>query len=222
MTLEDESWTVADQFNAAEEKARIGGAVGMDYDNDGTQEIVLIDTGINRLRVLRNDSGLFRPWKEVELGNLKFRSAVVADLNGDQQDDLLLFGEQKMSVMYSGNAGTKLNEIASWESDREDAWAADIISGDINGDGVIDLAVIDTSIDGIEILNTDDTVTIEAATHFRVFEEKRLVSNAQSRGTEPREGLVVDVTGDGLQDLVLLCHNQLLVYPQDPGDANSK
>ena len=106
MTLEDKSWSVADQFNAAEEKARIGGAVGMDYDNDGTQEIVLIDTGINRLRILRNDSGLFRPWKEVELGNLKFRSAVVADFNGDQQDDLLLFGEQKISVMYSGTAGT--------------------------------------------------------------------------------------------------------------------
>jgi hypothetical protein len=222
MTLEDESWTVADQFNAAEEKARIGGAVGMDYDNDGTDEIVLIDTGINRLRILRNDSGLFRPWKEVELGNLKFRSAVVADLNGDQQDDLLLFGEQKMSVMYSGNSGTKLSEIASWESDREDAWAADIIPGDINGDGVIDLAIIDTSIDGIEILNVNETVTLEAVTHFRVFEEKRLVSSAESRGTEPREGLVVDVTGDGLKDLVLLCHDQLLVYPQDSGDTDSK
>lgn len=222
MTLEDKSWTVSDQFNAAEEKARISGAVGMDYDHDGTQEIVLIDTGINRLRVLRDDSGLFRPWKEVQLGNLKFRSAFVADFNGDQQDDLLLFGEQKISVMYSGRANTKLKEIASWESDREDAWAADIISGDINGDGVVDLAVIDTSFDGIEILNTDDTVKIQAATHFRVFEEKRLVSSAQSRGTEPREGLVIDVTGDGLQDLVLLCHNQLLVYPQDPGDTDSK
>jgi hypothetical protein len=28
---------------------------------------------------------------------------------------------------------------------------------------------------------------------------------------------VVDVTGDGLKDLILLCHDQLLVYPQDSG-----
>ncbi len=217
MQLRDQRWTVADQFNATEEKARIAGAVGMDYDNDGTDEVVLIDTGTDRLRILRNDSGLFRPWREVELGSFKFRSAVVSDLNGDQADDLLLFGDQRISVMYSGHAVTALSEIASWESDRDDAYAADVISGDINGDNINDLVVIDTSIDGLELLSVSPTAGIQAATHFRVFEEKRLVSSADSRGTEPREGIVVDVTGDGLKDLILLCHDQLLVYPQDSG-----
>lgn len=215
MKLESERWTVADQFNASEQKARIAGAVGMDYDHDGTDEIVLIDTGIDRLRVLKNDSGLYRPWREVELGSLKFRSTSVADVNGDQVDDLLLFGDQRVSVMYSGPVAAELREVATWESDRDDAYAADVVSGDINGDGVTDLAVIDTSIDGVEILNVSATDDIRAATHFRVFEEKRLVSSAESRGTEPREGMIADVTGDGRDDLILLCHDQLLVYPQD-------
>jgi len=190
MTLDDERWTVADQFNAAEQKARITGATALDYDNDGEDEIVLVDTGIDRLRILRNASGLYRPWQEVELGSLKYRSAVVADLNGDKADDLLLFGNQKLSVLYSGGVGVELTEVASWESDRDDAWAADVVSGDINGDDVADLVVIDTSIDGIEILHVDSTTELESATHFRVFEEKRLVSSAESRGTEPREGLI--------------------------------
>ncbi|MCH2203780.1 MAG: VCBS repeat-containing protein [Fuerstiella sp.] len=215
MKLEDQRWAVVDQFNAAEEKARISGAVGMDYDNDGTDEIVLIDTGIDRLRILRNESGLFRPWREVETGAFRFRSAVVADLNGDSADDLLLVSDQRISVLYSGCARNELTEIATWESDREDAYAADVISGDFNGDDVIDLAVIDTGIDGLELLNFSETNGIRAATHFRVFEEKRLVSSADSRGTEPREGIVADVTGDGRRDLVLLCHDQLIVYPQD-------
>jgi hypothetical protein len=30
-------------------------------------------------------------------------------------------------------------------------------------------------------------------------------------------GQVVDVTGDGLADLVLLAHDRILVYPQSPG-----
>ena len=222
MQLQEQRWTVADQFNAAEEKARIGGAVGMDYDNDGTDEIVLIDTGIDQLRVLRNESGLYRPWREVELGSLRFRSAIVTDLNGDQADDLLLFGDQQMSVMYSGHAVTELTEVASWESDRDDAYPADVISGDFNGDNVIDLAVIDTSINGLELLNVSRSDGIQAATHFRVFEEKRLVTGSQSRGTEPRAGIVADVTGDGRNDLILLCHDQLLVYPQDPGVETEK
>jgi len=219
MQLDETGWTVADQFNAAEAKARIVGAAALDFDNDQSDEVVLIDTGIDRLRVLRNESGLYRPWREVELGKLKYQQATVADLNGDKIDDLLLFGSQKLSVLYSGGVGVQLAEVSSWESARENAWSADIVAGDINNDDVIDLAVIDTSIDGIEILHVDSKLTLEAATHFRVFEEKRLVSSAESRGTEPREGLIADVTGDGRDDLVLLCHDQLIVYPQDSGES---
>ena len=103
------------------------------------------------------------------------------------------------------------------ESDREDAYPADIIAGDVNGDGAVDLTVIDTSIDGMEILRYDADKGLQAATSFRVFEEKRLVSDSKSRGTEPREGLVADVTGDGRQDLIVLCHDRLILYPQDSG-----
>jgi hypothetical protein len=59
---------------------------------------------------------------------------------------------------------------------------------------------------------------LREATSFRVFEEKRLVSEATDRGLQPREGLIVDVTGDGRADLLLLCHDRLLVYPQDAGE----
>jgi hypothetical protein len=94
-----------------------------------------------------------------------------------------------------------------------------VIAGDINGDGKVDLNVIDTSIDGLEILSFDATKGIREATHFRVFEEKRLVSADTDRGTEPREGIVADVTSDGRFDLILLCHDRLILYPQDSGEA---
>jgi hypothetical protein len=32
---------------------------------------------------------------------------------------------------------------------------------------------------------------------------------------EPREALVADVTGDGKNDLVVLVHNRILVYPRE-------
>lgn len=217
MTFDGDKWNVADQFNAGESKARIAGVAVMNLDEDDEDEIVLVDIGIHKLRILKRTGGIYRPWKEVDLGNAGFDSSHVADLNGDDQDDLLLFGSQQFAVLYSGGIDVQLEEIATYESDRDDAYAADVIAGDVNGDGAVDLAVIDTSVDGIEILNLSTDRGLETATHFRVFEEKRLVSDSKSRGTEPREGMVVDVTSDGRKDLVLLCHDRLIVYPQDDG-----
>ena len=71
------------------------------------------------------------------------------------------------------------------------------------------------------MLRYDAGKGLQSATSFRVYEEKRLVSDSTSRGTEPREGLVADVTGDGRQDLIVLCHDRLILYPQDAGTEST-
>ncbi len=218
MSFGDTGWKVEDQFNAGETSASLEGVASLNLDGKDGDEIVLVDTGVRRLRVLQKEEGLYRPWKEVDLGSLQFTSTIVADLNGDSRDDLLLVGSQYFSVLYTGRSDSELRELASFESDRKDSYPADVIAGDINHDGHIDLTVIDTSIDGLEILNLDAEKGLREATHFRVFEEKRLVSAETERGTEPREGIVVDVTSDGRPDLIVLCHDRLILYPQDSGE----
>lgn len=217
----DAGWKVEDQFNAGESSASLEGVASLNLDDQDGDEIVLVDTGVRKLRVLQKHDGVYRPWKEVELGSLQFTSTVTGDFNGDGKNDLLLVGAQHFSVLYTGRSDSELKEVASFESDRDDSYPADVIAGDINGDGQVDLSVIDTSIDGVEILNLDAEKGIREATHFRVFEEKRLVSADKDRGTEPREGIVVDVTADGRQDLILLCHDRLILYPQDSGEPGA-
>ncbi len=211
-------WKVEDQLNAEEASASLEGVVAMNLDGVAGDEIVLVDTGVRKLRILRSEQNVYRPWKEVELGSVQCSSTMVADFNGDARDDLLLMGAQQFAVMYCGRSDVTLKELASFESTREKAFPVDVTVGDVNGDGEVDLTMIDTSIDGLAILKLNLKSGIEEVTHFRVFEEKRLVSAAAERGVQPRESLVVDVTGDGRADLLLLCHDRLLLYPQDTGE----
>jgi hypothetical protein len=219
LSFSEGGWKVEDQFNAGETTASLEGVALLDLDQEPGDEITLVDTGVRKLRILKKTEGVYRPWKEVDLGAMQFSSTLVADLNGDGQNDLMLVGAQHFSVLYSGRSDSELEELATFESERETSYPADVVVGDINGDGHVDLSVIDTSIDGIEILKFDLEQGLQEATHFRVFEEKRLVSADEDRGTEPREGIVADVTSDGRMDLILLCHDRLILYPQDKGPA---
>lgn len=213
---EANQWQVVDQFNAPESKARVAGAVNINLDGAPGDEIVLVDLGVKKLRILRKESNVYRPWKEVEIGDFPFRSAHVADLNGDQKPDLLLFGSGQFGILYSGQAPPALKELSSFESKIPQAYFTDSVAGDLNGDGLSDVVTLDTRTNQVEILNYREKQGLRHALNFKVFEEKTF-SRSNRSGVNPREALIVDVTGDNRKDLVLLCHDRVLLYPQDDG-----
>jgi hypothetical protein len=51
--------------------------------------------------------------------------------------------------------------------------------------------------------------------HFNVFEEDRHYRGKKGGALEPRDGIIADLNGDGLDDLVLLVHDRFLCYYQD-------
>lgn len=209
-------WQVVDQFNAPESKARVVGAVNIDLDGEPGEEIVLVDLGVEKLRILRKESNVYRPWKEVEIGEFPFISAHVADLNGDQRPDLLLFGRGQFGILYSGQTPPALKEVASFESKLPQAYFTDSVAGDLNGDGRSDLVILDTRTHHVEILNLGAKQDLKHALNFKVFEEKTF-SRSNRAGVNPREAVIADLTGDNRKDLILLCHDRVLLYPQDDG-----
>jgi hypothetical protein len=206
-------WRVLDQYNAAEANARIAGAAALDVDGQAGDEIVLVDTGVKKLRVLRQEENVYRPWKEIETGAFPFMSSHVTDLNGDKQNDLLLFGSGKFAVLYVGRTDPALKEIASFETKLENVYFTDVVAGDLNADGRSDIALIDTRSHYVELLDFHAEHGLRHALHFKVFEEKSFAEE-EGFGSEPREAAIADVTGDGRADLILLSHDRVLVYPQ--------
>src|SRR5690606_33388669 len=147
-----------------------------DLDGATGKEIVLVDSGIGRLRILRREENLYRPWREVEIGNFSYQSSRVADLNGDGRDDLLLFGNNKFGVLYAGRKDAELVEQGTFETQLERTYLGDVIAGDVNGDGRSDLVAVDTRSHYLEIIHRSEEHGLRHALHFRLFEEKNFAA----------------------------------------------
>lgn len=209
-------WQVAEQFNATESNSRIAGAVTVELDRKPGPEIALADTGVKKLRLWREEAKGYQPWKEVDLGDLNFKGIRAVDINGDNQDDVVLIGADQLAVLYSSGTAPMIRELATFESQLENPFFGDVVAGDLNHDGFSDLAVLDVRNHLVEILQYREGREPRHALYFRVFEQKG-VNSDEHDGIEPREAQIADVTGDGLPDLLLLSQDRLLVYPQDDG-----
>lgn len=214
-------WLVRDQFNAPDDSSKITGSVVLNIDGKDGDEILLVDSGANKLRFLGKSDMLFAEFNQIDLGGLAFESASLADLNGDGQDDVVLFGGKEFAVLYTGQSTPTLENLAVHETDRDDSTFSGVVEGDLNGDGGLDLVLVDTRAHFIELVRYDSgeadaTQRLRKIFAFQVFEEKNF-SRQSAGGAQPREAIIADVTGDKRNDLVLLIHDRILVYPQDPG-----
>src|SRR5690606_28810763 len=131
------------------------------------------------------------------------------DLDGDGREDLLLFGNGKFGVLYAGRTDPRLKTIATYETKQEKVHFSDLAAGDVNSDGQMDIVVVDTQSQLVDILNFTPGTGLRHALQFKVFEAKSIVGDEKT-GNEPRELLIADVTGDGKPDLILLSHDRVL------------
>ncbi|QDT63496.1 FG-GAP repeat domain-containing protein [Calycomorphotria hydatis] len=218
LTLSDDAqWQVIDQYNAGESAANIAAAIALNLDADDDPEIALIDTGVQKIRFLKKEGSLYRKFREIETGPIAFISAHIEDLNSDGRDDLVLFNRGRLAVRYSGNSQPILKQLANYETQLERTFFLDSVAGDLNNDGFTDVVLLDGRSHLVEILDYDPNLGARSAIHWQLFEEKSF-RNEEGFDVEPRESAIADVTGDGRNDLILLAHDRVLIYPQDVAD----
>jgi hypothetical protein len=108
----------------------------------------------------------------------------------------------------------ELSELDSYETPIKNGFLTDVVSGDLNNDGRKDLVYLETARNYLDLVIFSADHKLIPANRWQVFEERTF----RSRRTdlpEPREAAVADVTGDHKNDLIVLVHDRILVYPQE-------
>jgi hypothetical protein len=116
----------------------------------------------------------------------------VGDFNGDGIPDLAeISGAQNFVTIYLGNGDGTFTQLTSVTPPATGSSPSSIAVGDFNGDGKLDLAVVNDESDTVSILlgNGDGSFTATAA--------------SPATGVAPVNIAVADFNGDGIPDLVV-------------------
>jgi hypothetical protein len=216
---EKKGWQVIDQYQSARHDSNLTTSIAGSIFEDTKVKILSYDSARGKIMIMaKSTDGTYRTDKEIDAGSVKARKMRIGCFGGGQSDSLLLAGANKLVLVPVSVRARILREIATFESDIKDARLGPLEVGDLNRDGKSEIALLDQKRHHVEILTFDEEAKLVAALKFKVFEAPRGVEQEYGKGNtarEPRGLLIGDVTGDGCDDLILLVHDRLIIYPQD-------
>ena len=210
-------WQVVKQFNASASDAKLTCVSVMG------DRIVAGDRENGRLVVFgAGKDGTWSQVEAIEVPGFKFDRIFAGRFGGDDNPSILAIGDDSFALVRLSGDRWKLSEVATWRSDEAGRVEHELTPGDLNGDGFVDVVALDAGEQMAEVLTFSQAGKLRYGTAFEVFESK-IFSGGEPRDFEPSMGLITDLTGDGKDDLVLLCHDRVLIYPQQAkADAAAK
>ena len=225
---EGKNWSIIDQYNAKGTENEVSAVAAFDIDGEGSQgrpAILLLDGQKGQLQILKAGvDNTYRFEKELNVGTwnaaAKHLKMLFAPLIGSEAKNILLFDSDKFALITPPSGSytpRRLEQQFSYETKIKDGVYGNLTTGDINGDGRVDIIMVEYNRNHLEILALDNDMKPIPAMRFKIFEQKSyLESKERAKITvEPRELKIADVTGDGKDDLVTVIHDRIIIYPQD-------
>ena len=201
------------QWNLEEPSAKVGSVAAGDLDGDGKPEVIVHDRASRTLRALRLVDGAARTVGRVELGDLDPKGLRVADLDGNGRQDVVLLCAERFAVVQAGLADVGFVETDDFESPLKNAFLDQLAFGDVNSDGVTDAVMTESNRHLLTIAALVEG-RLAHVLQFPIYEES-IFERDGGGGREPREVVVADLTGDQKNDVAILVHDRVIVYPQE-------
>jgi len=196
------------QYNSPDPGEQILGCAFADVAGGREAELILFEGKTGTVRAIGpEDATAF----SIDAGKTEFRGFATPDLNGDGKREILLKGGSRIGVWLSGRGTTDLVEAGAFESRDKESYLLDLAAGDVNSDGGRDVVLVDSG-QGSLIIVSEVEGSLKHSLKFRVFEEK--LFEGGRGGKEPHGVAVRDLTGDGKEDIVILVHDKIIIYPQ--------
>lgn len=206
-------WTfrVKDQINGASSDSRITGATVV---QDGkVPSLFLLDEEHKQLTLCEPDTnGVWQVVKNLELPVLNFPTLKTVQLGG--QSAVALIGQNSVAWQALTGDTWDLTKLDDYDTPIKDGYLNDLISGDLLGNGHKQIVFMETAKNYLDLVQFDANRKLVPGDRWQVFEQHTF-RGAQGALPEPREAVVADVTGDKKNDLIVLVHDRILVYPQE-------
>jgi hypothetical protein len=209
------TFTVKEQINGAGSNSRLAGVAAIPNGTNVIPSLFLLDVERKVLTLCeRGSAGVWQVVRNVPLPVSDFTSVQPIALGAGKTNAVSFVGLNAVACLPLDGQAWELTELDSYETPIKDGHLSDVVTGDLDNDGRKDLVFLETARNYLDLVIFDARHKLVPANRWQVFEE-RTFRGRRSDFPEPREAVVADVTGDGKNDLIILVHDRILVYPQE-------
>lgn len=209
------NFLVKDQINGANGQSRIVGAAAIQKATNRIATLAMLDAEQKTLSLCERDSaGVWQIVRNLPVSNTAFSRLETVAMGEGAARTVSFLGLQAVALMDFDGDSWALTELGSYETLIKDGYLSDVVTGDLDQDGLRDLVFLETAKHHVDLVRYSPPRDLVAAARWQVFEE-RSYRGAAADMTEPREAVVTDLTGDGKSDLAILVHDRVLLYTQE-------